>query len=384
MPAKKDLFQPVIKKGVAWYIEYYIDVKGKRKRVRRSRNSDGTDLNTITDLAEREMLAKQMVKDIYVNLSPPVSRPDQTKFLEALQLAVELKHSNKAKTNKTFAETARWLGEFFQTRGWQNLRCGQLEFEHIQAYFDYAIVKLKIRNSTHNTRKNNLRSLFSELVQRGYLEENFVKRIQDRPVADPMRRPFSQKEQQVVARYLMQHDRPLWLVYLLLGYLAIRPGEIRDLRIRNIDLKKGIVVFSGDQSKNRRNSVVTIPAQIIPHLAAFNLEQYPENYFIFGRAKGRHNRDFLPGPEKVGVNTLSNRFRQVLLRLHREGALQYIKGLSLYSLKDTLALYLLENGVDVESAMRHFRHTSLEMFQRYVKRLGVVNEKIRDLKVELP
>lgn len=40
--------------------------------------------------------------------------------------------------------------------------------------------------------------------------------------------------------------------------------------------------------------------------------------------------------------------------------------------------------MDVESAMRHFRHTSLEMFQRYVKRLGVVNEKIRDLKVELP
>ena len=38
----------------------------------------------------------------------------------------------------------------------------------------------------------------------------------------------------------------------------------------------------------------------------------------------------------------------------------------------------------VESAMRHFRHTSLEMFQRYVKRLGVVKEKIWELKVELP
>ncbi|MEZ4941937.1 MAG: site-specific integrase [Saprospiraceae bacterium] len=384
MPTKKDLFQPVIKKGVTWYIEYYIDVKGTRKRVRRSRTSDGADLNTITDLTEREMVAKQMVKEIYINLCPPVSSPTQTRFLEALQLAVELKHSNKAKTNKTFAETTRWLGEFFESRGWQNLRCGQLEFEHIQAYFDYTIIKLKIRNSTHNTRKNNLRSLFSELVQRGYLEENFVKRIQDRPVADPLRRPFSQKEQQVLAKYLMENDRPLWLVYLLLGYLAIRPGEIRDLHIRNIDLKKGIVVFSGDQSKNRRNSVVTIPKQIIPHLAAFNLDQYPENYYVLGRAKGRHNRDFLPGPERVGVNTLSNRFRQVLIRLHREGALQHIKGLSLYSLKDTLALYLLENGVDVESAMRHFRHTSLEMFQRYVKRLGVVNEQIRELKVELP
>ncbi|MCB9333962.1 MAG: hypothetical protein H6574_23150 [Lewinellaceae bacterium] len=100
MPTKKDLFQPVIKKGMAWYIEYYIDVKGTRKRVRRSRTSDGTDLNTISDLAERELVAKQMVKEIYVNLCPPVSSPAQTRFLEALQLAVELKHSNKAKPIK--------------------------------------------------------------------------------------------------------------------------------------------------------------------------------------------------------------------------------------------------------------------------------------------
>ena len=77
-----------------------------------------------------------------------------------------------------------------------------------------------------------------------------------------------------------------WLVYLPLGYLAIRPGEIRDPRIRNIDLKKGVVVFSVDQSKNRRNPVVTIPAQIIPHLAALHLDQYPGNNYIFGRAKG--------------------------------------------------------------------------------------------------
>ncbi|MBK8922095.1 MAG: site-specific integrase [Saprospirales bacterium] len=281
-----------------WYIEYYIDVKGKRRRVRRSRNSDGTDLNTITDLAEREMLGMQMVKEIYVNLCPPVIRPEQTRFLEALELAVELKHSNKAKTNKTFTETARWLGEFFHVS---------------DAARPAALAGLSpARLSRHPARRN------------------------PRP-AHPEYRP--EKRRRGFFRRSVQ-----------------KPAQFG----------------------------VTIPVQIIPHLAAFHLDQYPENYFIFGRAKGRHNRDFLPGPERVGVNTLSNRFHQVLLRLHREGALQYIKGLSLYSLKDTLALYLLENGVDVESAMRHFRHTSLEMFQRYVKRLGVVNEKIRDLKVELP
>lgn len=384
MRSKTELYTPRIKKGLVWAVEYYIELQGKRKRIRRSRTADGVELNTITDLVEREAAAKKMAREIHLKLCPPVTRSDQTNFIEALKMAVELKHSNKAKTNKTFGEVARWVSEFFWARGWQNLRCGHVEFEHVQAYFDYIIIKLKVRNTTHNTRKNNLRSLFGELVQRGYLKENFVKRITDRPVGDPLRRAFSEPERAAVAAHLMQHDRPMWLAFLLLGYLAIRPGEIRDLRIRNIDLRRGMIVFPGEQSKNRRNAAVTIPEQIIPIIESYNLSEYPENYYVFGRAKGRHNSEFKPGPERIGMNTMYSRFRTVLLLLHKRGVLQDIRGLSFYSLKDSLAVYLLEQGVDLESAMRHFRHSSLEMFQRYVKRLGVVNEKIRGLPVDLP
>lgn len=48
-----------------------------------------------------------------------------------------------------------------------------------------------------------------------------------------------------------------------------------------------------------------------------------------------------------------------------------------------LAVYMLDNGVDVESAMRHLRQRDLETFQRYVKRLGLVNEKIRAMPVRV-
>ena len=70
-------------------------------------------------------------------------------------------------------------------------------------------------------------------------------------------------------------------------------------------------------------------------------------YYLFGKAKGKHNRDLLPMPERVGRNTLSWRFRQAVRTLHRSGALPDIRGIEFYSLKDTLAIYLLDNGVDV-------------------------------------
>lgn len=61
--------------------------------------------------------------------------------------------------------------------------------------------------------------------------------------------------------------------------------------------------------------------------------------------------------------------------------LQDIVGLQFYSLKDSLAIHMLDNGVDPESAMRHLRQNDLSVFQRYVKRLGVVNEKVRKMPV---
>ncbi len=68
----------------------------------------------------------------------------------------------------------------------------------------------------------------------------------------------------------------------------------------------------------------------------------------------------------------------MLKRLVAEGKLHSIEGIQFYSLKDTLALYLLEH-MDVVSAMWHFRQNSLEVFKRYVKRLGQINQKVKTM-----
>lgn len=309
--------------------------------------------------------------------------PDQELFSVALLSAVELKRSTKFKTNKSFSEVARWVLEFFESQGWKHIRCNQVTQAHVQAYFDYCIVKLKVANSTHNTRKNNLRSLFSELVTRGYFPENYVSKVPERVECDPIRRALSQQEKEVIWNYIQKHDRALTLAFVLLCYMAIRPGEIRDLRVGAIDLKRGVVRFPGRDSKNNRDSIVTIPETLLPFFQSLGLEHYPPTYYLFGQAKGRHNANMLPQPKKIGINSLSGRFRVAVRRLYQQGALKDITGIQFYSLKDTLAIYLLDNGVDVERAMRHFRQHNLDVFQRYVKRLGVVDEKIRELPIDL-
>jgi integrase len=200
-------------------------------------------------------------------------------------------------------------------------------------------------------------------------------------VSDPIRRPFTSKEFDLCIEYMAKNDRALYLCTILLGYLAIRPGEERNLKVGAFDFQRGLVRSPARNSKNNKDSNVTIPADILPMLENFGLKSYPEGYYVFGKAQGWHNVQLTPAPERIGENTLAHRFRVAIAELKKQGKLNNTKGLELHSLKDTLALYLLNNGVDVVSAMHHIWQNSLEVFQWYIKRLGVVNEKIRSLPV---
>jgi integrase len=381
MGKAQPLLQPSIVRGKSWHIEWYFENQGQRIRIRKSRFNN-VDLNAIANPEEREQAALAMLQEFRARLCPPVLEPDQEIFFRALDISLQLKRSEKTTTNKSYAEVVRWLQQYFTARGWQYLRCNQVTPDHIQEYFDSLIVDRRVKNSTYNTRKNNLRAVFTALVKRKCFPTNYVSMVPNRKAADPIRRPLSEREKKIVANHIVKHDRALTLAYLLLCYMAIRPGEMRNLRVSAIDLDRGVVRFPSRDSKNNHNSVVTIPKQIIPILKTYKFDEYPETHYLFGAANGRHNLNLLPRAERIGANTLSGRFRTLIRQLHDSGQLGDITGIQFYSLKDTLAIYLLDNGIDLESAMRHFRHGDLQTFQRYVKRLGVINEPIRALDVD--
>ena len=145
----------------------------------------------------------------------------------------------------------KFLSNYFHKQGWQYIKCKNLTFEHIQAYFDIIVMKKEIANSTHNSRKNNLRALTSALVKRNFLKENFFSQLDEKPAGDPVRRPLTEDEKAVVLAEVMK-DPCLSLAFILLGYLGIRPGEIRDLKIQHIDFDRGVIRFPGTQSKNNK------------------------------------------------------------------------------------------------------------------------------------
>lgn len=383
MPSKKETLTPILHQKATWYVEWYTENNGKRHRIRKSTTYHGIELNAISDIQEREKVALDFLSEVIKKITPIQQlQPHQTLFATAIMDAVLLKSSTKESTMNTYRSNARWLVAFFQEKGWGNITCEAVAMEHIQAYFDYQILIKKVSNRTHNVRKNNLRALFTELVERKYITTNFLSKIRYRKETDTIRRPLSESEEEAVVAAIMK-DRAMFFAFIVQRYLGVRPDEIRHLRCGYFRLSDGLLVFPGKDSKNNRNSPVTIPDEIMPFLAEMKLHTYPQQYFVLGKGNKSSNQGFMPRAEMIGKNTLSEKFRLLFRSLHKSGKIRDITGLQFYSLKDTLAIGMLNVGIDVESAMRHLRQRDLTTFQRYVKRLGIVNEKIRAMPVRI-
>ena len=84
-------------------------------------------------------------------------------------------------------------------------------------------------------------------------------------------------------------------------YCAIRPNELRQLRLRDIDLEQQIVRIPAPVAKNRTTEYVNIPAQMVKLLRAIGIEGMNRDWllFFFGRASRR--KDVWPEHDELPV-----------------------------------------------------------------------------------
>ena len=133
--------------------------------------------------------------------------------------------------------------------------------------------------------------------------------------------------------------------------------------MQDLDLKKGIVYINDINAKTVA-PVLTMPKALREIVEKYNLDQYPYDYYIFGKTG-------IPGPIPVGINNFNYRFTLV------KKELGFPVGYKFYSLKHTGAGKLLESGATLAELMSHLGHRRFESTIRYVRNhFGAQSEKI--------
>lgn len=250
----------------------------------------------------------------------------------------------------------------------------QVQREVVSEFLDYVFVE---RNNTLQTRNNYLAWLKTWsrwLLQRNYLREDPTAGMQavQRRARKKNRSVMSDCDLRRLNEWLQEHNRHFLLACQMLHYMFVRPHEMSFIRIQDIHPAEQTLVLHGENTKNRNDAVVTLPARLIHLMVDLRVFDAPGSWYLFGDG-------FRPGRERKS----EKQFRDYWTRVVKK-ELDFPDSYKFYSLKDTGITNMLRANKDVLSVRDQARHSSILITDRYTPTdIQKANEELKNYEGEL-
>ena len=201
------------------------------------------------------------------------------------------------------------------------------------------------------------KNFFNTLVKEKLYPCNPFSEFKRRKVKGESKLPFSKAQAAALGKLIREKDKQLWFACEFSYYMFTRPKETRLIKIGDILIDDGKVSIRGDIAKNDTTALITIPAPFAAELRKW-ITGHPSHHYLFGR-------DGKPGEKKLAINNLSARHLAVIRPLN------WGKRYTFYSWVHTGIKMAAMAGVPLKQLQLQKRHKSLDMFNEYMKDLGV-------------
>lgn len=169
---------------------------------------------------------------------------------------------------------------------------------------------------------------------------------------------FSQKQKDTLRRHFKKSHPQLWLFCQMIYFTLIRPGELRLLKLSDINLEEHSITIPAPISKNKKTQTVSIPDELHTVLCKMNIDNLKQDYYLFG---SQH----VPGEIPRKADTFAKWHQRELKELGFDTS-KY----KLYSWKHTGAIFLLKMGASEKEIQIQGRWHSLDMLDKYLRQLG--------------
>lgn len=259
---------------------------------------------------------------------------------------------------ESYKDSSRLLKEWLNFEGIISFVPNDLTINHAMKFSDYMVSIKKYAGRTHNGHKQHCSTFFNEFKRREIINENPFSVIHDLPENTQRHVPFNDKEKKLLKEYFERHNPRLGHFCQIQYYLAVRPMELLQVQIRDINLKEKYVMIWSGNAKNRKQEAVYFPNNCRTLFKKFKIWRFEETDYLFGR-------------KLETCSTLYNRNR--VSEMHSD----VIKDLglnpfhTLYSWKHTGACAFYRTYKDIYKLMRHLRHTDVRITLIYIRQLGL-------------
>lgn len=367
--------------GSRWYIVYYQTnpYSGEYKRHRETHN-----LNRIKSKKARRNRAKELMNEINAKLAGgyPYNLDSESQTLnlrltpvcEAIQIALKLKLATFQRENsgKNYKSRINILLGWIKSKGFDVLKIGEFHSIYAQQFFNYLLLERKVSSVTYNSYLIHVREIFKILKKQFYIAQNpfeYIETLTERPTK--IRKDFKEDARKAFISIVKKENDTWFLLSLILQYyFFIRPGEIRQLKVGDLNLTDWTIELRGEINKNWKGRIMKIPEVAKPYFPK-KLKEINQNWFLVGKK-------IEPSAMILGRDSLYKRHRKYLEQLEKKGF--DIKGLTLYSWKNTGGFDMLNTNekVTVFDIQERMGHADVKTTKRYIASNDRVVEHINN------
>lgn len=346
---------PRLHTGKSWYVDFraFDPASGTMRRKKYM-------LDRIPKLGDRRKRASELIESLLKKLrsgwSPWVSDENSRSFtsLESALSKYEkyIEIQPKLKTRQSYGSRLNVLREYIGQLLLAPKYVYQFNTGFVSDFLDWLSYEREVSGRTRNNYRGWCSSLAAYFIERDYISTNPVEKIRTVAETPKTRKPLSSTMLSSLRSYLQKNNPVFLLACMMEYYTFIRPEELTNLTIGDINVKEQSIFVSSKYSKNKRDGKVGLNDEIIKLMIDIGLFAYPSSYYIFGD-KLKH----------CTQKASSEIFRRHWIKLRK--ALKWGMEYQFYSLKDS-GIRDLANAKGIVIARDQARHTDISTTNKYL------------------
>lgn len=267
----------------------------------------------------------------------------------------------RKKSSQTYTSKLRifekWL---LEEKKLQDIEVDFINKDLAKEFLNYIALKRHLSNTSRNSYLSTMKTFFNSLLRDDIIKANPFDNINKLPEQRQGKLPFKREQQLILKKYLQKKEPQLWLFVQFIFYTFIRPGELRLLKISDLDIDDAKILIKGEISKNKKSQYVMIPEPFRRILKQMKLFKFKQDYYIF-------SENNLPGPEPLSRDYFNKLHKQVTNKL------EFSNSYTLYSWKSTGAVTAAKSGASLKEVQLQLRHHSLDQVDIYLKSMGIMD-----------
>lgn len=352
---------PKLHTGKYWYVDFCcldpVTQEMKRKKYM---------LNNIEKITERRKMAAEIIATVTNRLRSgwnpwaDVSNSRQySKFDDVVQVYIrylQKLHMSKTIKDSTYTDyrkRIRVLSEYNNNHAFPIMYIYQFDLSYISDFLDYILLDRDASARTRNNYRIWLSSLCSWLIEKQYMDTNPVEKIKSLAEEEKKRSALSHADLLRLKEYLEKNNKYFLLLCRMEYYTFIRPEELSNIRLRDINLKEQKVFIASSIAKNRRDGMVGLNDELIKMMIDLHIFDNDTNCYLFGT-------NFKPGYKKTTTRCFRSYFNKI------RNILKFPDSYQFYSLKDS-GIRDLANSEGIVIARDQARHSDISTTNKYLK-----------------